>query len=388
MGNLQNTYVSGGGALLESCANPYHVYTGAWSVYVDDVEVGGTWSADSNGWPGTSTAKFTFHPTTPTLGSAIRLVQTQALDDLNGTPATDLNQILVREAIYEGPGPALIYHAYNWSGDASSCAISNVLSEIDNVTTFGPGGADKLTRNPARIYSGCFFEYSGGNVYIVNGTTAGNFRPREARSSDMNCMSAAAATILANAYLARCATEEDRITVNLERVPAPSVNLMRPGQRIPVKLTHAPDYESGAYMGIMRRTVTANAYGLYNVQLELSHPVLTGFNPTASGLTPSLWTLNIGAVVAPAPPGGTGGLPGQRVPLTYIRDGDGVSTLVTLGSAYLPGSVLIEVDGLPVEATSITETSPSAGTVTLDFAPAGALGGVAAQAIAASWQVA
>jgi hypothetical protein len=285
-----------------------------------------------------------------------------------------------------GPGPCLGYHDTNWSGDTSGLAISNVLTDIDNVTTFGPQPADKLTRNPGRVYSGCWFDYSGGHVYVPNSMTLAAFRHRDVRASDMTCTTAAAATVLATAYLARCETEEDRITVNLTNVPAASVNLARPGQRIPVKLSHVPGYESGTYLAILQRTVAPVAYGSYNLALDLAEPKLTGYFP-ARTLAPAVWQ-NLGAVISPSPSDYTLSLPGQRVPPTFVADGDDTTVLFTLPTGYLAGSLLLWVDGQPIAQTAIAETDLDAGTLTLDFAPVGAAGAVPAQTLVASWQVA
>jgi hypothetical protein len=283
-----------------------------------------------------------------------------------------------------GPGPALGYHAYNWSSDASTLAISNVLSEIDNVTTFGPGQGDKLSRNPARVFSDLWFEYSGGHLTASNATTRTNFRPRWTRSADMNCTNPTDAAALAAAYLTRCATEEDRFTATLDNVPASVVNGARPGQRIGLKLSHEPGYTSGAYMGIMRRNVTPLVGGLYRLVLELANPVLTGFRP-AQSLSPSLWQ-NIAAVVAPTT-SPTTALHGQRVEPTFIAYGDGSTVLFTLSTGYIPGSLLLWVDAQPIPTSAITETSPSAGTFTLNFAPAAASSSAPAESLTASWQV-
>jgi hypothetical protein len=284
-----------------------------------------------------------------------------------------------------GPGPALGYHDTNWAGDTSGLAVSNVLADIDNVTTFGPKPTDKLPRNPSRVYSGCWFDYSGGHVYETYSATLAAFRHRDVRASDMTCTTAYTATLLALAYLARCTTEEDRITVNLENVPAASVNLARPGQRIPIKLSHVPGYESGTYLAIMQRTVTPVAYGSYDMTLDLAEPKLTGYFPARS-LTPAVWQ-NVGQVISPAPSDVTTAIVGQRVAPTWIADGDGSTVLFTLPTGYMPGSLLMWIDAQPISAASITETDPAAGTLTLDFAPADAVGAIAAQALDASWQV-
>lgn len=297
-----------------------------------------------------------------------------------------------------GPGPVLCYHDPIWSGDECSVGLSDVPAEINNTTVFSVPPVAKFTRGASRIYGGCYYEYSGGHVYVVNATTAamyfadGRFG-RDARASDMNCKTAATATRLATAYLARCATPEMRSTgVILQRMTGAQVNLTRPGQAIAVHLTHVPDFSSGGWMQIAKRTVTPFSHVLYDVELELVVPILTGFKGGGFGasdlIRPAPWVRNTGQLIAPAPSDPTLALPGQRVAMTYIRDGDGVATLVTLGSAYIPGSLRAQVDGQEVTQAAITETDPDAGIFALDFAPAAASSSAPAQALAVSWQVA
>ena len=287
-----------------------------------------------------------------------------------------------------GPGPALCYHETNWSGDVAGISISNVLSEVNGSTVFAPSFDAPLERDPSRVYSGCWFEFNGGHVYVPNATTLANFRHRDVRASDLNCGKATSATALATAYLARVQTEEDRLNgLVLHNVPAASVNLARPGQRIGVKMTHlgAP-YTSGTTMGIVHRTVSPVAYGLYDVTLDLAVPKLTGFSP-ADTLHPSLYSQNIGQVTQPAIVPASAVM-GQTVPPTVVGTGDGVTVLFTLLTGYISGSVRVWVDEIPVPQASITETDPAAGTITLDFAPADASGSAPAETISASWQVA
>ena len=164
------------------------------------------------------------------------------------------------------------------------------------------------------------------------------------------------------------------------------MNLARPGQRIPVKLSHVPGYETGTYLEILQRTVTPLASGLYALIMDLAEPKLTGYFP-ARTLAPAVWQ-NLGAVVSPSPTDVTTALPGQRVAPTFIATGDGSTVLFTLPTGYLPGSLLLWVDGQPISGASIAETDPDAGTLTLDFAPVDAAGAVPAQTLTASWQVA
>jgi hypothetical protein len=261
--------------------------------------------------------------------------------------------------------------------------ISNVLADIDGVFTFAP--KSKATQDPSRVYSGVWFEFNGGHVYRSSGATEATFRHRDIRASDMNCKTATAAIALADAYLARCNTEELRIPVTIEHVPASSVNLARHGQRIPVRFTHIPGFETGAYMAIVRRNVSPEVVGFYALNMELANPVFTGFRP-ARYLSPSLWS-NLGAVSSPTD-SPTTGITGQLVAPVIIATGDGVTQTYTLATPYIPSSVRIWVDGLPVAPGHITETDPTTGDIALDFAPAAADPPAPAQQVVASWQVA
>ena len=253
------------------------------------------------------------------------------------------------------------------------------------MTTFGPGPTDKFPIDPSRVYSGCFFEFNGGHVYVTNPTTAASFRPRDVRSSDTSCTTAANATDLANAYLSRCNTEEERFTANIDAVPAAAVNLVRPGQRIPLRLSHVPGFTAwGNYMTVTKRSVSPLTNGMYKLTLELADPVLTGFWP-AGILSPSLWAV-VGTVTRPVRDITTVVL-GQTVPPMIVGTGDGVTELFIVPTRYLPGSLKVWVDDQLVDAGSVAETDPNAGTFTLDFAPLGVSGSIAAETITASWQV-
>lgn len=301
----------------------------------------------------------------------------------DGWPADGDIMVLSASLTPPAAGPALVYHATGWAGDVAGIAISNVLADL-NSTTFPPKSSDELERDPAKVYSGCWFEWNGGHVYETVPTTESSYRHRDVRASDANCKTAAEASALALAYLNRCNAEEDRISVTLENVPSAVVNLARPGQAISLKLSHVPGYEAGITMAIMRRSVSPVVLGRYDLTLDLAVPVLTGFH-AARFLAPSLWS-NPGLLVTPAivP---ADAVTGQTVPPTVVGSGDGVTTIYTLSTGYLSGSPRVWVDGIPVAQSSITETSPTAGTITLDFAPAGVSSSAPAQTVTASWQV-
>jgi hypothetical protein len=171
----------------------------------------------------------------------------------------------------------LAYHAPVWASNTAAGAISNLPGDINGTSVFAPAATDYITRSPARVYSGCFFEYSGGSVWVPNATTLANFRRRELHSVDMSVTDPATATTLATAYLARCGTEEDTTTVHLHNVPAASLGYFLPGQRVSVTLSHVEAYAAGAYMAITQRTVIPHTVGFYDLDLECANPILTGF---------------------------------------------------------------------------------------------------------------
>jgi hypothetical protein len=122
--------------------------------------------------------------------------------------------------------------------------------------------------------------------------------------------------------------------------------------------------------------------------LELSVPIFTGLRP-GQFLSPSLWSANIGQVTRPINVADIGSaVTGQTVTTTFIAYGNGSTVLFTLPSGYISNSLLVFVDDQLVPYSSITETSPTAGTFTLDFAPVGASSSAPAQTVTASWQVA
>lgn len=173
---------------------------------------------------------------------------------------------------------SLAYFKSDSSLNTSSCSISNVLGAADNITVFAPSRADKMRRDPSRVYSGVFFEGYGFHIYRTNTLNASNFRPRDVRVSNPGVGKISTATYLADQFLARSGSEEDRmLQCHLEPVPDSSVNLIRAGQRIACTFQHISGYTTPTYLRVTRRTVSSLGDGIYALDLELSNPVLTGF---------------------------------------------------------------------------------------------------------------
>jgi hypothetical protein len=64
---------------------------------------------------------------------------------------------------------------------------------------------------------------------------------------------------------------------------------------------------------------------------------------------------------------------------------DGVTKTFTVRNAYVPRSLKVKVDGVPI-LNGITETDPENGTFTLDFAPVGAVGDARAEIVTVDYQ--
>src|SRR5574337_1991398 len=62
---------------------------------------------------------------------------------------------------------------------------------------------------------------------------------------------------------------------------------IRAGQRVSCRFSHISGYTSFTYLRVTRRTVRALAQDVYEMDLELSNPILTGF---AGSLTPPIIT--------------------------------------------------------------------------------------------------
>lgn len=168
-------------------------------------------------------------------------------------------------------------HYYAAASTLNTCALrlSNVLADVDGSTVFAPSKDAQLFRDPSRVYSGVYMQFGTGeaSVYVSNSGTASAFAPRDTAISDPTVTSTAKATVKANQFLNDAASEFDKITCSLHKLPAASANLIRAGQRVQVKFSHLPGYTSYVYIRISRTTVTQDGEtpDLYRVDLELSN---------------------------------------------------------------------------------------------------------------------
>jgi hypothetical protein len=153
----------------------------------------------------------------------------------------------------------------------SDIRLSNVLSDIDNVTTFEINlDADQWEAN-SRIYSGIFASYDGGAVYQENATTVANFSHRDTTVSWPDVKTATKANARAIRYLADIGTEEIRITAALE-VPSTQVGLFpHAGWRLQARFSHYPLFAADfTWFRILSRNTTLIGPNRYRVQYELS----------------------------------------------------------------------------------------------------------------------
>jgi len=152
----------------------------------------------------------------------------------------------------------------------SDIRLSNVLSDIDNVTTFEVNLDADLWEANSRIYSGMFGNYDGGAVYVENATTVANFSHRDTSLSWPDVKTEAKATDRATRQLAIIGSEEYRITTALE-VPSTIVGLIpHAGWRLQARFSHFPLFTEFTWMRILSRNVTLIGPNRYRVQYELS----------------------------------------------------------------------------------------------------------------------
>lgn len=139
---------------------------------------------------------------------------------------------------------------------SSTLRISNVGSDIDNVTTFAARDAI-LTSDPENVASNVWAAYCNGHVYRTRGSTASNYAARDIVTENAGDKSAATATLRADDLLWEVKSEEHSIEATI-RVPAASVNLVRAGHRIEGRFSHfAPEgYASWTWFRVLHRTIT------------------------------------------------------------------------------------------------------------------------------------
>lgn len=208
----------------------------------------------------------------------------------------------------------LFYDFNNAAVYSSSLRISNVLADVDNVTTFAPQPDAELTRDPSRVSAGVYMPFSGGTTYQELLGTAVTYAFRDAAAPSSNVTTLTNAEIRADRYLAENATEEDRITPCTIKLPKAKVTGIKAGHRILAKFSHLPGMTGYTWCRILTRTVKQDETTpeFYNVDLELDPvPVVVTCSTAVStavvattgpkNLSPDGWpTVSVTPVAGPA----------------------------------------------------------------------------------------
>lgn len=193
----------------------------------------------------------------------------------------------------DGAVSLFVGHLTDSTGD-SPLAISNVLTDVSD-TIFAPSVDAVLSREPDSVYSEVTLVWANGRVFRRRQSTESTYIRRGIQIDRPYCKSASRAQELAEAYLDRHDSETDRITVKI-LVPAESAGLAMAGQRIEVKFSHLPGYETWTWMRIAQSTPTptTDVADFYEIALELVMPQSGGAPPagcpdsTVTGTYPRL----------------------------------------------------------------------------------------------------
>ena len=173
----------------------------------------------------------------------------------------------------------------------SSLSISNVLSDVDDVTVFEPYKDAELVADPSEVYSRVRFVYTGGVVWRSDSTTAATFFPEPLRYRSLQVENdrigkLTTATTFANRVLAADSTEREMVSFTV-RLPSTKVGLIQAGMRIHLRFTHLPGFETGTYSRIERLTYlpTDADQTHYDVHCECSTHGLTTAIGSGGGST-------------------------------------------------------------------------------------------------------
>lgn len=170
------------------------------------------------------------------------------------------------------PGKTTMWYDFADSAEyVSTLSLSNDLADVlaDPGVCFEISMDTELIRDPARVYSGAYVRYDGGEEYEEDTDISNEFTRRDAVVPAENVKSSAKATARALRYLADMDTEEDRITTAV-LLPAAKVNLIREGMSIPFKATHFPEeYRVFRLQRVLQRKVKQLTEEFYLVTLTL-----------------------------------------------------------------------------------------------------------------------
>ena len=163
--------------------------------------------------------------------------------------------------------------------DAATLRISNVLADVDYVTTFPPEPDAELVRDPSRVSAAVYLPFNGSNspAYQTRIQTEYDYGWRDSSAPSSNVKTLTAANVRASRYLLTTSTEDDRITCTV-KLPANVVTGIKQGQVVQAKFSHLPNGSNAVWGSafqwcrVLNRNVMANQQTnvLYNVRYELS----------------------------------------------------------------------------------------------------------------------
>ncbi len=223
-------------------------------------------------------------------------LQMDEADYTGATPATVLQDLVERKsdttltyfAFWDATASAVgLYFGGEGAGiGESTLSISNVLSDVNGSTIFAPDSEAKLRRTPEEVYSEVVVEYSRGTKRIFRRRADTETAYGIARGTTIQrpyTQSSTTAQSQAERWLTKHSVEQDEITVAII-VPPASAGLALAGQRIDVKFTHLPGYETWTSMLIVTSTVTPwdDTATQYRVELVLRLPVASSSAPVCT----------------------------------------------------------------------------------------------------------
>lgn len=175
----------------------------------------------------------------------------------------------------------------------STLRISNVLTDIDGLTTFEASGDTAFRRDPVNLVSGVWMPFKKGNVYRTRSETEDIYEPRDGTAPSSRTKRRARARNIADRYLFQHRNPEDRITTTV-LLPSSRVNLIKAGHRIQARFSHlaTQGYSEWTWFRVLhRKTSWLLSRGgrpelpgepLYPVQLVLSPQEGAGDTPGAA----------------------------------------------------------------------------------------------------------
>ena len=206
------------------------------------------------------------------------------------------------------------------AGPAAGIAISNVIADVDNVTTFFPFVDAEQHRDPDRVYTDEMLTWLGGTVTGLNQATVDALSPTEFSPVEFH-----RTLVRSTSRIGKLATAEAQVIRDLDfhaeedvllsvtlRLPSAVVNECHAGDVITSTFTHIPGHETPTDMVIVRRIVVPvdGRTDMYDVHLELTNQGIErgpgGDPPDEFPVPPCDTDVFLGDVMDPPPFGGFG----------------------------------------------------------------------------------